>query len=219
MTTYRPLADDYRELSDEEIVARVVAGEVALFEILMRRNNTRVYRTIRPLARDDAEAEDAMQAAYVGAFAKLASFRGEARFSTWLTQVALNEVLGRRRRDHRHPSISLALVEEPAVSTPSPELAASRRELAEVLERAVRALPETYRIVFVLREMVGLDTAETAATLAVTDDVVKTRLTRARAFLRQHLEELADHALADAFDFEAPRCDRVVAQVMRQILP
>ena len=209
-------------LTDEQIVERVLAGDVPLFEILMRRNNTRVYRAIRSLLRDETEAEDAMQATYVLAFAKLGSFRGAARFSTWLTQVAVNEALGRLRHTRRHPSISLTVVEEPPMSSvreapPTPEEQAGRHELARILERAVDSLPELYRIVFILREIEGMDTADTAIALDVSEDVVKTRLSRGRAALRDNLEKLVGSATADAFGFHASRCDRVVANVMRAV--
>jgi RNA polymerase sigma-70 factor (ECF subfamily) len=208
--------------TDEQIVERVLAGDVALFEILMRRNNTRVYRAIRSLLRDEAEVEDAMQAAYVLAYAKLGSFRGAARFSTWLTQIAVNEALGRLRHGRRHPSVSLTVVEEPPMSSvreppQTPEDQASRRELAAILERAVDSLPELYRAVFVLREIEGMDTAETALALEVSEDVVKTRLSRGRAALRENLEKLVGSATADAFGFHASRCDRVVANVLRAV--
>jgi RNA polymerase sigma-70 factor, ECF subfamily len=209
-------------LTDEQIVERVLSGDVALFEILMRRNNTRVYRSVRSVLRDEAEVEDAMQAAYVLAYSKLGSFRGEARFSTWVTRIALNEALGRVRRDRGHPSVSLTLVEEPAMSStvalpPTPEAQASRRELAGLLERAVDSLPDLYRVVFVLREIEGMDTAETAAALKVSEEVVKTRLSRARATLRESIERLVGSAAEEAFGFHATRCDRVVTEVMRQI--
>lgn len=207
--------------SDEEIVERVLAGDVAAFELLMRRNNARVYRAIRSLIRDETEVEDAMQAAYVQAFTKLASFRGSARFSTWLTQIAINEALGRLRHGRRHPAVSLSVVKEPSMpnlpESSSPEARASSRELASLLERAIDTLPELYRVVFVLRELEGMDTAETAAALGVSEDVVKTRLSRARATLRDTLERLVGRAASEAFGFHASRCDRVVAGVMHRI--
>lgn len=217
----RPLQSRQSEsLSDEQIIARVLCGEVALFEMLIRRNNTRVYRALRSLLRQESEVEDAMQATYVASYAKLVSFRGGARFSTWLTQIALNEALGRLRRDRRHPTVSL--VEEPpmssiAPSVETPETSASRRELASLLERAVDALPDAYRVVFVLREIEGMDTAEAATVLGVSEDVVKTRLSRARAHLRDILEKLVGTAATDAFGFHAARCDRIAALVMPQL--
>jgi RNA polymerase sigma-70 factor, ECF subfamily len=208
-------------LSDEQLVERVVSGDVALFEVLMRRNNTRVYRAVRSLLREEADAEDAMQAAYVLAYSKLSSFRGGSRFSTWLTQIAINEALGRLRKDHSHRAVSLSVIEEPAMptiaATETPEAQAGRRELASLLERAVDELPDLYRVVFVLREVEGMSTAEAAVALDVSEEVVKTRLSRARATLRETLENMVGSAAREAFGFHAVRCDRVVAAVMERI--
>jgi RNA polymerase sigma-70 factor (ECF subfamily) len=214
---------DVDALTDEELVERVLDGEVALFELLMRRNNLRVYRAMRARLRDESELEDAMQAAYLLAFSKLASFRGEAQFSTWLTRLALNEALARVRRHRRHPFVSLSSVDEPelreeSARSPTPEAQASGRELAEIVERALDSLPEPYRLVFALRELEAMDTAQTAAVLAVSEDVVKTRLSRARALLRKQLHDRVGDAAYEAFKFEAPRCNQLVANVMRELL-
>ncbi len=209
--------------SDEAIALRVSCGETALFEILVRRNNTRVYRTIRSMLRDEAETEDAMQATYVTAYTKLGTFRGEARFSTWLTRIAVNEALGRLRAKRRHPSVELDPQEEHTVSspfvraTPTPEAHAGRRELAAVLEGAIDELPELYRVVFVLREIEGMDTADTASALSVTEEVIKTRLSRAKAALRRAIEDQLGEAAVDVYGFHATRCDRVAANVMQRI--
>jgi RNA polymerase sigma-70 factor (ECF subfamily) len=209
-------------MTDEEIVERVLGGDIALFEILMRRNNTRVYRAVRSFLQDEAEAEDAMQATYVLAYAGLRSFRGGSRFATWLTRIAVNEALGRLRRDRLRPAADIAVLEERTMvfgteAAQTPEAQASRREIAGILERAVDSLPEIYRVVFMLSEVEGMDTAEAASALDVSEEVVKTRLHRARAALRDSLEQLVGTAATDAFGFPAPRCDRVVANVMRQI--
>jgi RNA polymerase sigma-70 factor (ECF subfamily) len=209
-------------LTDEQAVDRVLDGDVAFFEILMRRNNVRVYRTVRSLIKDEAEIEDTMQASYLLAYSKLHSFRREAKFSTWLTQIALNEALVRIRRDTRHPFVSLSVVENSAMTAtasppPTPEAHASRREIAYLLERAVDALPDLYRVVFVMREVEGMSTAETAQSLTVSEEVVKTRLSRARAILKDSLEKLVGSAVGDAFTFHASRCDRVVANVMQRL--
>lgn len=208
--------------SDEQIVERIVQGDSALFEILIRRNNTRVYRAVRSLLRDEVETEDAMQTTYVLAYSKLNTFRGGSRFSTWLTQIALNEARGRLRHHRRHPSVSLNAVEESpmpdsASSPPTPEAQASGRELTALIERAVDALPEPYRVVFVLRDIDGMDTKDTSSVLDVSQDVVKTRLSRARATLRQTIEQLVGSAATDAFGFHASRCDRIVARVFEQL--
>jgi RNA polymerase sigma-70 factor (ECF subfamily) len=206
--------------SDAEVVRRVLAGERALFEILMRRHNQRLYRTIRAILRDEAEVEDAMQQAYVSAYAHLAQFAGDASFSTWLTRIAVNEALGRLRR--RAPLASLDETPETQVmsfdpSRDDPELRVARREASELLEAAVDELPAGYRTVFMLREVEGLSTAETAAALGVSEDVVKVRLHRARGALREALFERVGGAAREAFPFYAPRCDRVVAGVMARI--
>ena len=215
----RPLAFA-QKLTDEQLVQRIRSGDIALFEVLMRRNNTRLYRTLRSLLRNEAEIEDAMQAVYVIAYSKLGSFRGDAQLSTWLTQIALNEALGRLRHDRRHPVLSLAAVPELPVTAPSvqtPEAQVNRRELAAILEEAVDALPDLYRVTFMLREIDGMDTTQAAQALGVSEDVVKKRLSRARALLRRHVEKLFGGALPEAFGFHAVRCDRIVGAVMERI--
>lgn len=211
-----------QKLTDEQLVERVCSGDIASFEVLMRRNNTRLYRTLRALLRDEAEVEDAMQAVYVNAYAKLAAFRGEAQFSTWLTQIAVNEAMGRLRRHRRHPALSLAVVPEADLPTSeaamqTPETQLGRRELAAILESAVDALPELYRVTFMLREIDGMDTAQAAQALGVSEDVVKKRLSRARALLRGEVQRMFGAAISDAFQFHAQRCDRVVEAVFARI--
>lgn len=208
-----------RALPDEEIVRRVADGETDLFELLMRRHNTRVYRAVRSLLRDEDEAEDAMQQAYVSAFLHLRDFAGGARFSTWLTRIALNEALGRLRR--RRPLVALdAVREEPAMPPdppPTPEGDAARRELGALLEQAIDGLPEIYRTVVVLRDVEGMSTGEAADALGIAEDAVKTRLHRARAMLQERVTALAGEGLGAAFPFYAPRCDRVVRCVMERL--
>ena len=211
-----------QKLTDEQLVQRIRSGDAALFEVLMRRNNTRLYRTLRSLLRNEAEIEDAMQAVYVLAYSKLGTFRGDAQLSTWLTQIAVNEALGRLRHDRRHPALSLAVVPEPELPTnpPSmetPEAQVSQRELAAILEAAVDALPDLYRVTFMLREIEGMDTTQTAQALGVNEDVVKKRLSRARALLRSHVEAMFGSALSETFGFHAPRCDRIVEAVMARL--
>jgi RNA polymerase sigma-70 factor (ECF subfamily) len=199
-------------LADEEIVARIRAGETALYEVLMRRYNQRLYRVARSIVRDAAEAEDVMQDAYVRAYEHLASFAGDAKFATWLTKIAVYEALRRvRRRARIDPLMSTA------TTLPSPERQTYDHELRTVLERAIDHLPEGYRSVFVLRVVEELDVAETAAILEVGPETVKTRLHRARAMLRRDLHRRAGIAAAQAFAFHATRCDRVAAEVLRRL--
>ncbi|MGH9458192.1 MAG: RNA polymerase sigma factor [Thermoanaerobaculia bacterium] len=207
--------------SDEEIVARVVGGEVVLFEILMRRHNQRVYRTIRAILRTDDEVEDLMQSVYLKAYVNLAQFEGEAQFSTWLTRIAVNEALARLRRARVRPVPPLEDEAERVVALPSidpdPEEVAMAAEVQRLLETEILRLPEHYRIVLVLRQVEGLSTEETASSLGVSEDVVKTRLKRARAMLRDALFERAGVVVDSLFAFRAPRCDRVVAYVMDEL--
>ena len=188
----------------------------------MRRHNQRLYRTARAIVRDEAEAEDVMQQAYVNAYTHLGQFTGRARFATWLTRIAIYEALGRIRRRARVTEIeSMADAGEGGVVLqdrgPNPERQAFIGELRRTLEGGVDALPEAYRSVFVLRDVEGLSTAETAESLDLTPDVVKTRLVRARAQLRRSIWERAGLASRDLFPFHAPRCNRVVAAVMAQL--
>ena len=211
----------WQALTDEQIVAQVVGGHTALFEVLMRRHNERIYRAARAIVRDDREAEDVMQQAYVNAYAHLRQFDHRAKFSTWLTRIAINEALARVRRQARYESFDEeATGAGETIMTRQqvdPEHQAIARELGALLEKAVDALPEGNREVFMLREIEGLSTAETAECLGVSEDVVKTRLSRARAALRADLFQRAGVAAANAFRFERPRCDRVVAAVMERI--
>jgi RNA polymerase sigma-70 factor (ECF subfamily) len=207
--------------TDEILAARARAGEPAAFELLMRRNNRRVYRTIRSVLRDGAEVEDAMQDAYVAAFTHLDQFEGASRWSTWLCRIAFNEALARLRRRRRFVSID-ATNEGPMEDTakaPSfdPERLAGDRELARVLEGAIDGLPDIYRTVIVLRQIEGLGVAETAAILDVAEEVIKTRLHRARGLLRAALEARIGTELSDSYSFGAERCDRVVASVLARI--
>lgn len=214
------LATTLREhTSDEEIVRRVVDGDAALFEILMRRHNQRIYRAVRAVLRTDDDAEDAMQQAYLNAYQHLHQFAGDAQFSTWLTRIAVNEALGRRRKrirglDQGTEDVDISLVES---NTPDPEQQASHSELRDVMEREVAALPDAFRIVVVMRDVEGLSTSETADCLGISEDLVKQRLHRARAMLRENLYQRAGVTLASLFAFGNARCDRVVATVMAQI--
>jgi len=207
-------------LSDEQIVAQVLEGQTALFEVLMRRHNERVYRAARAILRDEREAEDVMQQAYVNAYTHLRQFDRRAAFSTWLTRIAVHESLARARRRGRYQQLNEDVVPEIAMATqetPDPERQAMTRELAGFVESAVDRLPDGSREVFVLREVQGLDTAETAECLGISEDAVKTRLSRAKAALRRDLYEHAGLAASTAFPFHQPRCDRIVAAVFARI--
>ena len=219
MTTALPISDAPEAVTDAEIVTRVVAGDIALFEILMRRHNQRIYRAVRAVLRTDDDAEDVIQQAYLNAYRNLAQFAGNAQFSTWLTRIAVNEALARRRKrgeaiDEREDDRTLMLVD---TRTPDPERQAASSELLDVLEEEVAALPDSFRVVFVLRDVEGLSTAETAASLGISEDLVKTRLHRAHAALREKLFQRAGITARSIYAFGNARCDRVVAAVMSRI--
>jgi RNA polymerase sigma-70 factor, ECF subfamily len=207
--------------SDVEIIQQVLAGNTALFELLMRRYNERIYRAARSIVRDEQEAEDVMQQAYVNAFTHLRQFNGSAQFSTWLTRIAINEALARVRRRGRYEALDDDLSNvEPFMSTnpvQNPERQAFVGELRGLLEWAIDTLPDGMREVFVLRDVEGLSTAEVAESLEVSEDVVKTRLSRGRAALRRALLERTGASAPEAFRFYRPRCDRVVQQVLARI--
>jgi len=208
--------------TDLEVVERVKAGETALYEIIMRRYNQRLYRVARAIVRDDSEAEDVMQDAYVRAYQNLGQFRGAAAFSTWLTRIAVNEALGRLRVRNRNPQLedddsngedSMNLAD----TSPDPELSASVAELGHLLEQAVLDLPEQYRAVVMLRDIEELNTADTAAVLDLTEENVKVRLHRARAMAREWLFERVGANAKHAFPFMGIRFDRVVQAVFDRL--
>jgi RNA polymerase sigma-70 factor, ECF subfamily len=202
-------------LSDEEIVHRVSRGDVQMFEVLMRRYNQRLYRAARAILQDDAEAEDAVQQAYLNAYRHLNQFEGRAQFSTWLIRIAVNEALARRRRGGRQTTSSEhGLAETAASPSPDPERQAYGKELSVLLESALAGLPDGYRSVFMLRENDGLSTAETARRLRVSEATVKTRLHRAKGLLQRNLHAVTP---AEAFSFDGARCDRLVAGVIRRL--
>lgn len=208
--------------SDAEVIRQVLEGNTAMFELLMRRYNERIYRAARAIVRDEQEAEDVMQQAYVNAFTHLHQFNGAARFSTWLTRIAINESLARVRRRGRYQTFDDELSNvEPFMSRnvpANPERQAFTGELRGLLEWAIDTLPDGMREVFVLREVEGLRTSEVAEALDVSEDVVKTRLSRGRAALRRVLLERTGATAPEAFRFYRPRCDRVVAQVLSRII-
>jgi len=215
------IASDTADQKDAEVIRQVLQGQTAMFELLMRRYNERVYRAARAIVRDDQEAEDVMQQAYFNAFTHLRQYNGMAKFSTWLTRIAINEALARVRRQGRYEVFDDELTnEEPFVSlntSENPERQAFAGELRGLLEWAIDALPNGMREVFVLREVEGLSTSEVAESLDVSEDVVKTRLSRGRAVLRRVLLERTGAAAPDAFRFYRPRCDRVVSQVLTRL--
>ena len=211
-------------LADEEIVARIRAGESGLYELLMRRYNQRLYRVARSIVSDDAEAEDVTQETWVRAFTHLGQFASRARFSTWLTRIAVHEALARSRRARRRAAdrfdevdLERKAVDREAETTRGPEQQALDRELRAVLEAAIGNLAPIYRTVLLLREVEGCSTLEVADSLGVSESVVKVRLHRARAHLRRDLATRAGELLPRTFEFGFERCDRMVAAVLARL--
>ena len=213
----------WEAIPDEEVVRRVRAGETALYEILMRRYNQRLYRVGRSILRNEADAEDVMQETYVRAYEHLAEFRGSAQFSTWLTRIAIHEALARVRKRARTddfdalPNAELHMTPRNTAFSDNPEHQTYDHELKVILEHAVDRLPEDYRSVFVLRIVEELSIAETAECLDLTIETVKTRLHRSRALLRNQLQRRAGIVAKEVFPFHLSRCDRVVENVFRRI--
>ena len=204
---------------DEEVVARVLQGETALFEIIMRRYNQRLFRAALAILRDEAEAEDVTQDAYVRAYQHLNQFAGRAAFSTWLTRIAVHEALaraGRRRQLEDLEGMVMLKGENRRELTShlaSPEQQASIGEISKLLEAAILSLPEAYRTVLMLRDVEEMSTAETASALNLTEENVKVRLHRARVLLRREIYHRAGSARGEAFPFMGARCDRMVQRV------
>ena len=212
-------------LTDTELIARTRAGDMRALEALMRRHNRTLYRTARAILRDDAEAEDVVQEAYLKAYGALGSFRAESKLSTWLVRITANEALMRRRKTARAAvvvpmdaaSAAGEQWEEPMSDEAGPERNALGGEMRQLLEKRIDALPDGYRAVFVLRALEELTVEETAAALDIPEATVRTRYFRARGLLRESLARDIDRSLEDAFAFAGARCDRIVANVLERI--
>ena len=211
---------------ETELIIRARRGESEAFRTIMQSCNQRLFRVARSILRDESEAEDAVQESYLRAFRKLDDFRGESSLATWLTRITLNEARGRLRR--RHPTVELAEIETaqqetghilmfPSQASIDPERNASRAEARRLLEQAVDDLPETFRLVFVLREVEERSVEETAQLLDIKPETVKTRLHRARRMLRRALDEKLASAVTEAFPFLGVRCERITERVLSRL--
>ena len=212
-------------VDDLSIVHRVVAGDRSAFELLMRRHNRRLYRLARATLRNDAEAEDALQDAYLSAFRSIGQFHGDSALLTWLSRLVLNECFARLRRETRrqnvipmvapgtHADIDLMKADD----SNSPDRAAARAELRALLERKLDELPDVFRVVFVLRSVEELSIEETAQCLAIPEATVRSRHFRARNLLRESLSQEMDLIERDMFEFGGAHCDRIVANVLARI--
>jgi RNA polymerase sigma-70 factor (ECF subfamily) len=213
--------------NDTELVERARAGEEFAFRTIMERHNRRLYRVARSVLRDDIEAEDAVQEAYMRAFAALSSFRGEASLATWLTRITLNEALGRKRKARPTvgldaldavPETSAQIIRFPGMDSDSdPERTAAQREIRRLLEVAIDGLPEPFRLVFVMRDVEDMSIEETADLTGIRPETVKTRLHRARRMLRASLDEKLVSTLKGSFPFAGTRCARMTETVLSRL--
>jgi RNA polymerase sigma-70 factor, ECF subfamily len=213
----------FAHLGDEEVVSRVLAGETTLFEIIIRRYNQLLYRLTRSILHDDMETEDVMHETYVRAYEHLSQFAGRAQFRTWLSRIAINEALARverRKRFHKPDPTSPRPgddMDDFASTNPSPEQEVVNAEMRHLVENAIARLPETYRCVFVLRDVEQVSTEEVARILNLSESTVKVRLHRARRTLRRTLFQRTGEQVLRVFPFDAIRCDRIVAGVFARI--
>jgi RNA polymerase sigma-70 factor (ECF subfamily) len=211
---------------DELTLARRIAhGDRGAFELLMRRYNRRLYRLARASLRDDSEAKDALQEAYLNAYRAIGSFRGDSTLSTWLSRLVLNECGVRQRRSARRRDIipfisseaSPAETENVVDVAERPDRAAARTQMRGILESQVGRLPESLRLVFVLRAVEELSVAETAEALGLTEETVRMRHFRAKGLLREALAREIDLAESDLYEFGGLHCDGVVASVLAKL--
>ncbi|THD46318.1 MAG: RNA polymerase sigma factor [Bradyrhizobium sp.] len=214
------------ETDDAVLVQRARGRDEAAIRVIMQSNNRRLYRLARGILRNDSEAEDVVQETYVRAFTHLDSFRGDSSLATWLARIAMNEALGRLRR--QRPGVewtSLApgvleaqIIQFPLSSPPEdPEKSMAQREIQHVVEHAIDDLPEAFRIVFITRVIEGMNVEETAEILGLKPETVKTRLHRARAMLRDNVEKKIGPVVMDAFPFAGKRCERLTEAVLKRL--
>jgi RNA polymerase sigma-70 factor (ECF subfamily) len=224
--TYQAGSAALAALDDQALATRITAHDGVAFEALMRRHNSRLFRVARAILKDDAEAEDVLQEAYLDAYRNMSQFRGDAQLSTWLVRIVANRALMRLRQSKRE-RVVVPMSEAssgggpprdyPDPSAEPPTQAIQRAEIRRLLERRIDELPVTFRAVFVLREIEELSAEEVATCLGIPSSTVRTRLFRARALLREALARDLDTAAADVFSFDGERCDRIVANVVAQV--
>ena len=225
------LETTHKELPDTEIARRVATGDADAFHFLMRRFNQTLYRTARSILRDDAEAEDAVQESYLLAYRAMGTFRGDAKLSTWLTRIVINEAIARSRKRKRTAEIirlesdherhmdeaddhDARMADMREATAEQPEASALRAETRRLLEKKIDELPDAFRTVFMLRAVEEMTAEETALALGIPDATVRTRFFRAKGLLRESLAREIDFALEDAFAFDGARCDRIVDGVL-----
>lgn len=223
-----PIPTPETRTPDDALARRIAAGDHGAFVVLMRRHNQALYRTARSILRDDADAEDAVQEAYILAYRAMGTFRAEAKLSTWLVRIVVNESLGRMRSNRRRAEVipmdgdpeRKAQAMEDIVSddlSAQPERAAASAQTRRLIEARIDELPESFRTVFVLRALEEMSVEEVAATLDIPEATVRTRFFRAKSLLRASLSREIDHGFDAAFAFAGERCDRIVEGVLARL--
>jgi RNA polymerase sigma-70 factor, ECF subfamily len=217
-------SNDYATLSDSELASRIAARDVAAVRLVTSRNNQKLFRAAWSVLKDRSEAEEAVQDGYLKAFGAIGTFAGRSSLSTWLTRIVVNEALGRRARAQKRSQLlnqeAVVVLEEYRENlmagsvTQSPEKALMRRQIAKLLETAIARLPDTFRPVFVLREIEGLSIEDTAQALQIPEETVKTRLFRARRRLQKELDPQLCDALAETFPFAGADCEALTNRVI-----
>ena len=204
-------------IPDLEVIGRVLAGEVALYELIMRRYNRLLFRLARGIMRDDDEARDVVQEAYLRAYRKLDQFRGPGGFKSWLAQITLNEARTRVRKPLLLVDDEDAIVDLHALHSDEPEVEAMSCESQRIIEDAIDDLPDDFRVVFLMRGVEQLSVAESAELLGIKEATVKTRFHRARALLRHALSQRIDELAPSSFNFDGKQCDAIVAGVLGRL--
>lgn len=219
---------DPSDLNDQQLAEHIASGDTLAMQVLMRRHNQLLFRAARSVLKDDSEAEETVQDAYLLAFRAMHGFRGESRLGTWLTRIVINEALGRARKNQRRAQIipleSSGLMNEerespaiPDASDLNPENSAMRAEARRLVESKIDTLPDAFRSVFVLRALEDMSVEEVAHSLGIEEATVRTRYFRARGMLREALAREIDMSMENAFGFAGHRCDRIVAAVLAQV--
>lgn len=210
------------KIKENEVIKRILSGEKELYEILVRRNNQKLYRIVRSYVKDDAEIEDIMQDSYVKAFTKLYQFKLDSTFSTWLIRIGINESLARLKEKGKiyHlniPSESLnnTILDIPDSRQLNPQDKLIRNEAKQLLENAIDSLNIKYKTVYVMKEVEEMSLKEIAVVLDLSVANVKVRLHRSKEMLKEKLYEVANDK--KIFEFGYSRCDRITENVMRQI--
>jgi len=214
----------HRQSDELDLVRRSLARDELAFRAIMLRHNRRLYRIARGIVRNDADAEEVVQEAYVRAFMHLGDFRGDSSLATWLSRITINEALGRLRRKRSRPEVQVEeprldaqIIPFPQTAIDDPEKTMAQRQILQLVEQATDNLPENFRLVFITRVIEGMSVEETSEILGIPPETVKTRLHRARRLVREQLDKQIGPVLMDAFPFAGRRCERVTQAVLLRL--